>query len=177
VKAALTMFLLIAASASGFSQTQERNLMDRVMKPDMQLANQLQNRAYSGESVQGQKTSSAANTEYRGSKRAVVKDYAFTRSFLGLKNPWFGSKVFDAGNADNTAKYLIKNADREVTVKKAESVSYYDATKGAYYGSPVVPTRTFIPAPAAKGAVSQISDKINDKMTIDEVREILNKPH
>jgi len=40
----------------------------------------------------------------------------------------------------------------------------------------VVPVRQYIPQPSAQGAVNKITDKINNKMTIDEVRELLNKP-
>lgn len=150
--------------------------MDRVMKPDMQLGSPLQNRAFSGESTVGTKTSSSANSGFLGVKDARVKEYAFARSFLGVKNPWFGGKVFETKDAADLSRFLIKNADRKVTVKKAEAAGYYDGTKEANFGSPVVPVRPFIPAPAAQGAVSQITEKISNKMTIDEVRDLLNKP-
>jgi len=176
VKTILISFLLLAFAASGRAQTQERKLVDRVMKPDMELGNPLQNKSYAGGTSLGDKTASSSDNSYWGVKEARIKEYPLTRSFLGIKNPWFGSKVMETKNAGLFSKYAIKNADREVTVKKAEAVGYYDATKSAYFGSPVVPTPVFIPRADSQGAVSQITEKINNKMTIDEVRELLNKP-
>jgi len=175
VKTVLITFLLAASIVSAFSQTQERQLLDRVMKPDMELGNPLQNKAFSGESTLSAKTSPVASNEYPGLKDARVRDFT-TRSFFGIKNPWFGGKVYKAEGADTWSKYVIPNAGREVPVKKAEAVGFYDEKKTAFFGSPVVPVQEFIPQPAAQGAVSRISDKINNKMTIDEVRELLNKP-
>ncbi|MFZ4775616.1 MAG: hypothetical protein ACOYM3_09650 [Terrimicrobiaceae bacterium] len=176
MKPIFILFLLIAFAAAGRAQTQERKLVDRVMKPDMSLGNPLQNKSYSGGTSLGEKTATTADSSYWGVKDARIKEYPLTRSFMGIKNPWFGNKVMDTKSADLWSKYAIKNADREVSVKKAEAVGYYDATKSAYFGSPVVPTRVFIPRADSQGAVSQITEKINNKMTIDEVRELLNKP-
>ena len=67
----------------------------------------------------------------------------------------------------------MKNAGLNKTTDVA---AYYAATKNAAFGSPVVPVSTYVPAPAAEGAVSRITDKITKKMTIDDIRELLNKP-
>ncbi len=176
MKTILISFLLIAFAASGRAQTQEVKLVDRVMKPNMELGNPLQNKVFSGGTLLGNKTSSSAANSYWGVKDARIKEYPLTRSFMGIKNPWFGNKVMETKNADFWSKSVIKNADREVAVKRAEAVGFYDATKNANFGSPVVPTPVFIPQASAPGAVSQIKDRINNKMTIDEVRDLLNKP-
>ena len=163
--------LLFASVASGFSQTQEVKLLDRVMKPDMTLGNPLQNKSFSGTSAVPLGKSSAAGKEFYGVRDANVKEFS-TRSFLGLKNPWFGSKVYGTKPNAGLSKYDVKNAGLN---KTTEVPTYYASTKNANFGSPVVPVSAFVPAPAAPGAVSKISDKINEKMTIDEVRELLNK--
>jgi len=174
--AALAAALFLGASGLGYSQTQERKLMDRVLKPDMEQSNPLQTKSFSQASSVALRKARESKDSYAGVRDAYIKEFAYTRSFLGIKNPWFGGKVYDTKRASLLTKSAILNADREVPVKKAEAASYYDATKGAYFGSPVVPVRPFIPQPAAQGSVSGISDKINHKMTIDEVRELLNKP-
>ena len=90
-----------------------------------------------------------------------------------MKNPWFGGKVFATKQEGALPKYDVKNAG----LNKTTDVSgYYAATKNASLGSPVVPVSAYVPAPATEGAVSRISDKITKKMTIDDVRELLNKP-
>lgn len=150
--------------------------MDRVLKPDMEQGNPLQTKSFAEGSSVALRQASESKDSYAGVRDATLKDFAYTRSFFGIKNPWFGGKVYDTKNASLLTKSALLNADREVPVKKAEAAGYYDATKAAYFGSPVVPVREFIPSPAAQGAVSGITEKITDKMTIDEVRELLNKP-
>ena len=174
MKAAAIFGFLVFASVA-FAQTQERKLVDRIMKPEMQMGNPLQKKSFEQAGAFDVRQAGEAGSQF-GAKNAYVKDYAFTRSFFGIKNPWFGNKVYSANSADLWSKSLIPNMSREVPVKKAEAVNYWDAAKKANFGSPVVPVNPFIPPPAAQGAVSGIKDKINNKMTIDEVRELLNKP-
>lgn len=177
MKTIFISFFLAASIVSGFSQTQERKLMDRIRKPDMQMENSFQNKAFSKTGEMGSKTAFQANTKYTDLKNAGIKESSFTRSFFGIKNPWFGHKIFETKETDLSSKYVINNIDRKVSVKNADAAGYYDSTKSANFGSPVVPTTAFIPQPAAPGAVAQIKDKITNKMTIDEVRDLLNKPH
>jgi len=171
VKTILLASLLFASLASGFSQTQEAKLMDRIMKPNRDLGNPLQNKSFAATGSIPLNSSPAAGQGGYGTKDAAVKEFS-TRSFLGLKNPWFGSKVFATKGAASMPFYDVKSAGFN---KTANTTAFYSGTKTASLGSPIVPVTTFVPAPAAQGAVSRISDKINDKMTIDEVRELLNK--
>lgn len=160
------------------AQTQERKLMDRILKPDLQRGNVFQGRSYSGGGgSMAIRSSTAAGRTFEGTKGAGMKDFEFTRSFLGLKNPWFGGRVCDTKKASTWSKSVVPNADKQVSVRKAEPVDgYSNAGKEAAFGSPVVPVRPFIPPPASPGAVSQITDKIKNNMTIDEIRDLLNKP-
>ena len=145
--------------------------MDRIMKPNREMKNPLQNKVFAETGSVPLRSSPAAGQGFYGFKDATVKEFS-TRSFLGLKNPWFGGKVFATKEAASMPFYDVKNAGFN---KTANATAFYAGTKTASLGSPVVPVTTFVPAPAAQGAVSRISDKINDKMTIDEVRELLNK--
>jgi len=172
VKTILIAFVLLASLASGFSQTQEVKLIDRVMKPNMELGNPLQKKTFFGTSSVPIKNSPASAQGFFGVKGAAVNEFT-TRSFLGLRNPWFGGRVFATKQEEALPKYDAKNAGLNKTTDVA---AYYASTKNAAFGSPVVPVSTYVPAPAANGAVSRISDKINQKMTIDDVRELLNKP-
>jgi len=151
--------------------------MDRMLKPDMQQGNPLQGKEFGKTDSVGVRNASESKGGFAGVRDAYIKDYPFKRSFLGIKNPWFGGKVYDSQAASTWSKSAIANADRKVPVKKAEAVGFYDATKQATLGATTVPLHPFTPQAGAQGAVSRISDKINNKMTIDEVRELLNKPH
>jgi hypothetical protein len=171
VKTFLSTALLLASLAPGFSQTPQPKLVDRIMKPNMELANPMRNKAFTGTSSVPLTSFASGGQAFQGTKNATVKDFS-TRSFLGLKNPWFGGKVFDTKAHNQVAAYDVKQAGFN---KSLETTGYYGAKKDPNLGSPVVPLNTFVPAPAAPGAVGRISDKVNEKMTIEDIRELLNK--
>ena len=171
MKTILTAALLFASLVPGFSQTEEAKLIDRIMKPNMEKGNPMRDKSFSGTTAVPLRSSPLTSQAFYGVKDATVKDFS-TRSFLGLKNPWFGSKVFDTKSAPAMSVYDVKQAGFK---KAADAGGYYAGTKSASLGSPVVPLSTYVPAPAAQGAVSGISGKISEKMTIDEVRDLLNK--
>lgn len=175
VKTILIASLLLASLVSGFSQTQEVKLVDRIMKPNMEMGNPMQGKSFSETSAVKLRNSPASSHGFYDIKDAMMKDFPFTRSFLGLKNPWFGGKVYTTKETAMLSKYDVKKAGAGFD-KSTDVSGYYAATKEASLGSPVVPLSTFVPKPGAPGAVSRISDKINEEMTIDEVRDLLNKP-
>ncbi|MEI6034955.1 MAG: hypothetical protein WCS65_11835 [Verrucomicrobiae bacterium] len=150
--------------------------MDRILKPDMQKTNPLQGKTFGKTSSVMLRAAGETKGGFSGVRDASIRAYPFSRSFLGIQNPWFGGKVYDVRAASTSSKSALMNAGRAVPVKKAEAAGYSDAAKGANLGSSEVPVRTFIPQAGAQGAVSQMTEKINGKMTIDEVRELLNKP-
>ena len=172
VKTILIAALLFGSLVSGFSQTQEVKLVDRIMKPNREMANPLQNKSFTGTSPVSLKSSPAASQGFYGVKGATVKDFS-THSFLGLKNPWFGGRVFATKGEASLSKFDTKNAGAN---KTTDVTAFYGAGKSASSGTGVVPVSTFVPEPKANGAVSRISDKVTKKMTIDDVRELLNKP-
>jgi len=175
VKTILLAILLLGSAASGFSQTQETKLLDRIQKPNMELGNPMQNKSFKENSVVPLKTSSQAQGSYYDIKDANTKSFPSLKSFFGLKNPWFGRKIYETKQTGEISEYHDIKQDR-LAGKTTEVEDYDKSKKEANLGSSVVPLPVFVPQPAAGGAVSRMSDKINDKMTIDEVRELLNKP-
>ena len=171
---AILTFLLLAA-ASAIAQVQERKLLERINKPDLSLGNPFEKQAFKGASIMPMRTAPTTEKQFFGAKGANVKEFPLTHSFLGVKNPWLGHQVFDTKNASSWSKSVVMDADKKVPIRKAESIASSDAAKSAHLGSPVVPVRPFVPVPSSQGALSQITDKITNKMTIDEVRDILNK--
>ena len=168
----LSVLLLPAAS---FGQQQEQKLMDRMLKPDLQRGNFLQGKAYQPSGGVTLRQSSESQATFSGAKNAYMKDFPFSRSFLGIKNPWFGNKVYDSKKAGDWASTQMAGADRKFAARDVEAKGYFQEDKQMNYGSPVVPVRAFIPKGATEGTVGQITEKISKDMTIDQVREILNK--
>ncbi len=171
----LVIFCVAVLVPSAQAQQQEKKMMDRINAPDRSQASQFQSKKYDGGGHLQIKSASYANASFNGSRSALVKDFSGTRSFLGIKNPWFGEKVFASKSADLSAKGGLPNSRRSFDTKSASVKNYSAATKQANIGSSVVPTRPFLVQGSSQPSFDQISAKMKKEMTIDEVRELLNK--
>lgn len=167
-------FLLLAVPPL-HAQEQEKKLLDRIQRPDMQLASPLQAKAFSGVSGVGMKTSSFANKTHGTSQSGMIRDFPGTRSFLGIKNPWFGQRSYEAKSALLSSR-LGLDISETYALKSAATDSFSGLTKKANTTKQPVSTKPFLVQGEAQGSLQQISDKVKKQMTIDDVRELLNKP-
>jgi hypothetical protein len=166
----------LAAGGSAFSQQQERTLLERIDRPDMTLGSPMQGKAFGGAGAAAVK-GSAIVREFPGAGReANVGEFAGTRSFFGIKNPWFGNKVFAARESPLVNGSGFSSEGKTFPVREASAGEFASSGKQAQLGNPVQPVRPFAVRGEAQGALDGISDKIKKDMTIDEVRELLNKP-
>ncbi len=169
---AITLGLALPALLS--AQEQERKLLDRIQRPNMELKNPMQNKAFTGGGGVEMREAPIAKS-YAGTKTASAKEFA-TRSFFGIKNPWFGNRVYESREAPLFARGGPAKLDEPYRVSEARVREYPAAGKEAALGDSTVPVRPFLVRGGAQGSLDQISDKVKKEMTIDEVRELLNKP-
>ena len=108
-------------------------------------------------------------------KKPRPKSTRNVRSFLGLKNPWFGKKIYESNQASIWSKTLITNAGAEFPVKAAKTERFYQADKKVSRREEPVKTSTYLGRGSSQGRLDQISEKIDKNMTVEQVREILNK--
>jgi len=170
----LTLFLIVAcslaASPRARAQDQETKLVNRILRPNMELGNSAQNKtfAFSG------------NKSFQSSGSAYVKDFYFTERFSShdfvTKN--FQTKNYRAGDfktdsfsqATKTNSAVEKNyATKAVEVKNArENGKDYTAGSREYASA-----REFLD----RGKSQKKLDQENNKgpKTIDDVRDLLNK--
>lgn len=156
------------ALSSGRAQEQERKLVDRLLNPDMSLANTAQNKKFTTDSKVADKPANVG-TFYLEQKPAP-KSYSATREFTAGR---FHSPVFVAGQktANTSSRTEIQNADTRPAAPRARRVQEtHDARKVAtsrnYAGE-----RPFL----GRGKSQKSLDRKNPPMTIDDVRELLNK--
>jgi hypothetical protein len=161
------------------AQQQEEGLLQRIenAKPDSKKVNFMQNKGFAA-TTYGTKAYGTAT--YGGLKGADVKTFE-TRSFFGVKNPWFGKKVFDT--------YASRSADRKAkeTGQKfqtdAFAVQAYEKgqKKDLVDASTVVPDaakpRKYLgrEQPDKKDGVDKFTQNLSKDMSIDDVRDLLNK--
>lgn len=149
--------------------------MDVHSKGDPTLANPMQKMSFDTASV-GTKTFSTS--QFTGVKEAGVKTFQ-TRSFLGIKNPWFGSKVYDT-----YATHLANQTARESSEQyKTQTYEVRDFEKGHKNDvrdtSAEVPTdtqpRQYLIPGKRQGALDRFTENLHKDLTIDDVRDLLNK--
>ena len=150
------------------AQQQERKLADRIMEPDMSLENEAQNKKFTADKTSVHKPANV-QTFYLQQKSPG-------KSFTGTRD--FSSKQFQARNFNHGDDATA----RDLADKKSTAGSYSEATKAA--GTKAVsdqnkgqPSRNYAGnRPYLEQGKSQKSlNRKNKPMTIDEVRDLLNK--
>jgi hypothetical protein len=163
------------ASACCFAQQADKKLLDRVTaKPDMSLINPMNGKKFDGGGFALDKKATGSS-KFLYQQKFSAEKYRNVRSFLGLKNPWFGKMVYDSSQASLWSKTLVANAGKKVPVESAQTQEFYQADKKAVRREEAVKTSSYLGRGNAQGSLDQISDKINKNMTIEQVRELLNK--
>jgi hypothetical protein len=171
----LFFLLLFGPCCLAQHQPDEKKLLDRVTaKPDMSLMNRMNDKKFSAAAFSSGKKAPGPSTFLYDQKVSAEK-YRNVRSFLGIKNPWFGKEVYDSNKASLWSKTLITNADKKIAVKSSEASKFYLADKKAAKREEPVRTSAYLGRGGAQGSLDRISDQIGKNLTIEQVREILNK--
>jgi len=172
-----TIFLWLLVVALCPAQEQEKklsNILERNMKNYREgLSSPLNGKAFEGTADVKIKKSKDETTSFFAGKKQFGSDSYTTRSFFGLKNPWFGKKVMKTDEASLWSKSLVGNADKKFAVDAASIREFPQAKKSAQGTNHIVEKKTFVAEGKAQGAL----DQTKPQLTIDEVREILNKNH
>lgn len=164
---AVLLGLCLSASIA-HGQEQERKLVDRLLSPDMSLANPAQTKKFTSDRTSTDKKANVG-TFYLQQKRAP-KTFSTTRDFRAGQ---FHSRSFAGGQnrANTSSRTEIANTQRAVATSTVRGVrEIHDARK-------VVDSHNYSgERPYLERGKSQKSlDRHNPPMTIDEVRDLLNK--
>ena len=168
--------LLAIGCGAARAQEQERKLIDRIQNPDRTMASPMQGKSFGAAGAASAASFQGAGRSFGGADKAAVKTFAGTRSFFGIKNPWFGEKVYPAGASPLGKAGSAVLADRVYPVADAAVRTAPQASQKTADAAKVVPTVDFDGKGGAQGALDQITDRIQKEMTIDDVRELLNNP-
>lgn len=163
---AIVAILLLGSVAVASAQEQERKLLDRLLKPDETLQNRSFERSfYFGKKFNGSGT--ARVSQFQFEDKVSTKSYS-TKGFA-LKPYWSGDFKFETKKARTEDPFHIP--DYSETKKVESEVARED---GKTYGSRDYP---FVRDAPLLGKSQKVLDKESKSkpMTIDEVRELLNK--
>ena len=148
------------------------------IKTDPALESSMNGRTFQG-MRSGSFDRSSGGTDFRYDQKASAGNYKMTRTFFGIKNPWLGARTYEAQKANLNEKSLITNVDRKFTDKNAETKGFYQAEKKASKQEDlrIKSDTSFIAKGNSQGAVDKVNERIGKEMTIEQVRDLLNKSH
>ena len=174
------IFAIVALSGVRFAagQEQERRIEERLLKPNLNLRFDLrQNSTFGRQSFE---TSNARVKDFYFTQRFAPKQYE-TTAWRGGKKPWYGDFKFSTGEAATKGKYEIPNAAKQADTKtlpvkdakesdKEMPTGKYAKHDRSYLGKEAERMNRKLPAGTPTESTSELRP-----LTIDEVRELLNK--
>ena len=167
----ISLAMIFAATAA--AQQQEQRMMDRIMNPDRDRANPMGVKAFTAKPFEGREFEDSG--EYTGVKAARSKEFT-TREVLGIRNPWFGKKVYATEAARELNRYVL--ADRDYSSRSFETRAASDQDRAAPLRETTGGdnTREFLARGKAQGSIDAAYPSRGGALSVDEVRELLNRP-
>ena len=151
-----------------FSQEQERKLVDRLLRPDMEMQNKAQNKKFEADktSINKQATVGAFYLQ----KESEPKQFSQTRDFSSWE---YSARPFQNVNrqANTNSQRQIVNSDTRYPTARAMSTGGTTDSNKSVDGQAFAGQRTFL----GKGKSQKALNQKNKPLTIEEVRELLNK--
>ncbi|MEO8440013.1 MAG: hypothetical protein ABI540_07295 [Spartobacteria bacterium] len=167
------MFLLLPVLMVGVSlaraQDQENKLVDRLLRPDTTLANSAQNKTFTGTGTTAVDKKFVAKSFYAGDEQTA-------KSFSGGKD--FSAKKFEAQKfnraeraADTKPSFRVAQSGAEFPTQQSALIRTASDEGKVSQTKDYPDNRPFL----GQGTRQKILSQENKPLTIDEVRELLNK--
>ena len=161
--------LLLAILCSASAQDQEKKLVDRLLKPDMTLQNDAQNKKFIGDGSASINKRANVGTFYVRQKPRS-KNFSGTRDFSTTQ---FYSQTYRGGRTayETSSQQKLANSKAPYATQTASGVrdapqSGKKVASRAYAGN-----RPFLD----QGKSQKSLNRQNEPLTIEQVRELLNK--
>jgi hypothetical protein len=161
--------LLLAILCSASAQDQEKKLVDRLLKPDMSLQNDAQNKKFTGDGSATINKRANVGTFFIH-KKPSSKSFSGTRDFSTSQ---FYSQTYRGGRtaSEVSPHQTVANSKASYATQTARGVR--DASQsGKKVGSSAYGgNRPFL----VEGKSQKSLNRKNEPLTIEQVRELLNK--
>jgi hypothetical protein len=163
----LTSACLAISAGLVQAQEQENKLIDRIMRPDMSLSNPAQNKKFVAAEGTSINRKFETKSFYSGQEH-TSKPFAGIRNFFART---FGAKRFSHDQTAAMANAESSYAKRQALTKTSSLMRTAPEQSQTAATRAYADNRPFL----AKGTRQEILNKKNHPLTIDEVRELLNK--
>lgn len=142
-------------------------------KKDPALESSLAAKSFSGDGAISLKKEASNISPFLYDQKYKGREFT-TRSFLGIKNPWFGNKVAETNEASLFSKTAL-NDDKTFATREEKTRKAMQADKTVKTSNEVVEVRTYEARGGTQGAMDKVSEKVKKDMSIEEIRELLNR--
>jgi hypothetical protein len=167
-KSVAISLLVLAALPCVSGQDQEKKLVDRLLKPDMTLQSDAQNKKFNGDASAAINKRANVGTFYLHRKPSS-KDYSGTRDFSTSQ---FYSKTYRSGrSAYEGSQQSTANSRFAYSNQTARGVSDAPQSGKKLDTRQYAQTRPFLD----EGKSQKSLNRQNAPLTIEQVRELLNK--
>jgi hypothetical protein len=164
-----TLFIGVASS---LAQKQERKLIDRLLKPNTSLANSAQDKKFNNTRLTSF-DKPIKTRAYSSTPKTIARTFPEERAFTPRQ---FAARHFRAGDsaANISSRSQLKNSDTLVATPAASAGTRIAPESSATTTTPVrdyAGNRPFLD----RGKSQKSLDAQNRPLTIEQVRELLNK--
>jgi hypothetical protein len=161
--------LLVGLSTTLCAQDQERKLVERLLKPDMTLQNDAQNKKFVADGSSPIRKSAMVRTFY-------VHQKSHSKSFSGTQNFYtseFNSHTYHSGRSayEVSSQQTITNSRSAYAHQSARGVRDAPQSGKTVASRSYAGNRPFLD----QGKSQKSLNRQNAPLTIDQVRELLNK--
>ncbi len=167
MRALATVGFFIFLAGTAYGQEQERSLVNRLLKPDMSLQNSAQNKKFTAVGESTNKHATVASFYFENKTRPAK--FSGTRDFQSRE---FNSRLFLDGKRQN------QSSDKKLNgVATYSQASLSQPIRNASDRDNLVTSREFAGQRTfvEQGKSQKSLDRHNPPMTIEQVRELLNK--
>lgn len=166
-RSVIPFLLLLIAFSFARAQDQESKLVERLLKPDMSLQNTAQNKKFIADGVSINKKTTVGTFYFQ--EKSNSRSFSNTREFSVRQ---FNSGSFQGTRAASgiSSQQPIGNSQPSYSTRTARIRDAHDADKAATSRA-FAGNRPFL----GQGKSQKALDRKNAPLTIDQVRDLLNK--
>ena len=163
----LVLCTVFFCAANLQAQHQEASLVDRLLRPNMELQNDAQTKKFNAGSTVVERRGTVG-TFYLQPNRSE-KSFSDTRDYSTTE---FGSRSFNSGS-----RTVATTQNRSSNKSASRAGTSVRDIRPAYESQNAIPTREYAEQRqfVEKGKSQKSLDRQNPPLTIDQVRELLNK--
>jgi len=166
-RSVVPFLLLLIAFSFARAQDQESKLVERLLKPDMTLQNTAQNKKFIADGASINKKATVGTFYFQ--EKSNSRSFSNTREFSARQ---FNSEAFQGTRAASgiSSQQPIGNSQLSYSTRPARVRDAHDADKAAT-SRPFAGNHPFL----GQGKSQKALNRKNAPLTIEQVRELLNK--